>query len=127
MAFYTTIRFQALSGVWLGVAATIPYLLFPGIAIQAGAQMPDGQIPASAPPQKPFSPLVSQWQPDEFQKAMILGTTVPNEMPLPLIPLEPLSSPDSPQQSPPVIEEIPPIFRKPLPIISPAEPPSKNP
>jgi hypothetical protein len=106
------------------LGATLPFSLLMLWAFDpVRAQTTGSKAPPPAAKQ-PFNPAAKPWQPDEFQRAMVLGTTMPNEVPLPGVSLE--SNP-VPETLPPLPETVPPIFRKPLPIISPAKEPSKKP
>ncbi|UBF28275.1 hypothetical protein K9N68_10560 [Kovacikia minuta CCNUW1] len=123
MTFHQWVGLQVKKQVWLLTLATILHLLMiPFVAIQVRAQTPNSKTPD--PPQQPLRPAANPWQPDDFQRAMVLGTTMPNEMPMPVVPL---GSPQGIDNTLPAIEEIPPLFKKPLPIISPAKPPATKP
>jgi hypothetical protein len=122
--FHVEKQFQLWKRMRILFRATLSFsLLLLGTVDSLRAQTPSNNAPLPAAKQ-PLKPAVKPWQPDEFQRAMVLGTTMPNEMPLPGISLEPNPIP---QSSPPIPETVPPIFRKPLPIISPAKVPPKKP
>ncbi len=77
--------------------------------------------PAQQP--KPNTQSNTQWQPNDLQRAMVLGTTTPNEQPITPPPSDyPASDSGVTEESFSSLEEIPLIFRKPIPISSPAKP-----
>jgi hypothetical protein len=84
---------------------------------------------APSSPAQQSKPSDAQWQPNELQRAMVLGTTTPNEQPMTSPPSDYPDSDTGVMEEPfSSSEEIPLIFRKPIPITSPAKPrqPSVN-
>lgn len=77
----------------------------------ATAQDNAGSPSTSAPQPVPLAEN-AQWSPDEFQRALVTGTTMPMDEPLPFTQLAPIPESDSPSASEDTVDSTPSPPRK---------------